>query len=38
VSGGFSQGYYDKSKAAGNKKTNMAAVLKGKGKGMLPDK
>mmetsp|Transcript_7755 Transcript_7755/g.25688 ORF Transcript_7755/g.25688 Transcript_7755/m.25688 type:complete len:110 (+) Transcript_7755:154-483(+) len=38
VSGGFSQAYYDKSKAAGNKKTNMAAVLKGKGKGMLPDK
>lgn len=38
VSGGFSQAYYDKSKAAGNKKANMAAVLKGKGKGMLPDK
>ena len=38
VSGGFSQEYYDKSKAAGNKKTNMAANLKGKGKGMLPTK
>ena len=38
VSGGFSQEYYDKSKAAGNKKTNEAAVLKGKGLGMRPEK
>jgi photosystem II PsbM protein len=38
VSGGFSQEYYDKSKAAGNKKTNEAAVLKGKGIGMRPEK
>jgi len=38
VSGGFSQDYYDKSKAAGNKKTNEAAVLKGKGLGMRPNK
>jgi len=38
VSGGFSQSYYDKSKAAGNKKTNEAAVLKGKGLGMRPSK
>ena len=38
VSGGFSQAYYDKSKAAGNKKTNEAAVMKGKGLGMRPEK
>lgn len=39
VSGGFSQEYYDKSKAAGNKKTNVAAPgLKGKGLGMRPSK
>jgi len=38
VSGGFSQEYYDKSKAQGNKKTNEAAVLKGKGLGMRPEK
>jgi photosystem II PsbM protein len=38
VSGGFSQEYYDKSKSAGNKKTNEAAVLKGKGLGMRPSK
>lgn len=28
VSGGFSQGYYDKSKSQGNKKTNEAAIFK----------
>lgn len=38
VSGGFSQKYYDESKKAGNKKTNEAAVLKGKGLGMRPSK
>jgi len=38
VSGGFSQKYYDDSKKAGNKKTNEAAVLKGKGLGMRPSK
>lgn len=38
VSGGFSQEYYDKSKARGDKKTNEAAVLKGKGLGMRPTK
>lgn len=38
VSGGFSQAYYDKSKAAGNKKTNEAAILRGKGLGMRPEK
>ena len=32
VSGGFSQEYYDKSKKRGDKKTNEAAILKGKGK------
>ena len=37
VSGGFSQKYYDESKKAGNKKTNEAAILKGKGVGMRPD-
>ena len=35
---GYSQEYYDKSKAAGNKKTNLAAALKGKGLGMRPGK
>ena len=38
VSGGFSQAYYDKSKSQGNKKTNEAAVFKGKGLGMRPEK
>ena len=38
VSGGFSQKYYDKSKAAGNKKTNEAAIVKGAGLGMRPEK
>jgi len=38
VSGGFSQEYYDKSKKRGDKKTNEAAVLKGKGLGMRPEK
>mmetsp|Transcript_42298 Transcript_42298/g.100343 ORF Transcript_42298/g.100343 Transcript_42298/m.100343 type:complete len:150 (-) Transcript_42298:48-497(-) len=38
VSGGFSQAYYDKSKAEGKKKTNLSAALKGKGLGMYPDK
>ena len=37
VSGGFSQEYYDKSKKRGDKKTNEAAILKGKGIGMRPD-
>ena len=37
VSGGFSQDYYDKSKKRGDKKTNEAAILKGKGIGMRPD-
>jgi len=37
VSGGFSQVYYDKSKGRGDKKTNEAAILKGKGIGMRPD-
>ena len=36
VSGGFSQKYYDESKKRGDKKTNEAAVLKGKGLGMRP--
>mmetsp|Transcript_27808 Transcript_27808/g.38441 ORF Transcript_27808/g.38441 Transcript_27808/m.38441 type:complete len:149 (+) Transcript_27808:137-583(+) len=36
-SGGFSQTYYDKSKKAGNKKTNLAAAMKGKGTGMFSD-
>ena len=34
ASGGFSQKYYDKSKAKGGKLTNEAAVMKGKGTGM----
>ena len=38
VSGGFSQEYYDKSKARGDKKTNEAAILKGAGLGMRPEK
>ena len=38
VSGGFSQKYYDESKKRGDKKTNEAAVLKGKGLGMRPEK
>jgi photosystem II PsbM protein len=38
VSGGFSQKYYDESKKRGDKKTNEAAVLKGKGLGMRPSK
>merc|ERR1712216_748326 len=33
-SGGFSQSYYTASKAAGKKKTNLAAKFKGKGEGM----
>ena len=37
-SGGFSQSYYDKSKAAGNKKTNLAVPMSRKGKGMYSDK
>jgi len=37
VSGGFSQKYYDESKKRGDKKTNEAAILKGKGVGMRPD-
>jgi len=37
VSGGFSQEYYDKSKAAGKKKTNLAAALKGKGEKFYAD-
>ena len=37
VSGGFSQKYYDESKARGDKKTNEAAIMKGKGLGMRPD-
>ena len=37
VSGGFSQQYYDQSKKRGDKKTNEAAILKGKGVGMRPD-
>jgi photosystem II PsbM protein len=37
VSGGFSQQYYDKSAKRGDKKTNEAAILKGKGLGMRPD-
>ena len=37
VSGGFSQKYYDESKKRGDKKTNEAAILKGKGIGMRPD-
>lgn len=36
-SGGFSQSYYDKSKAAGNKKTNLSVPMSGKGKGMYSD-
>ena len=36
-SGGFSQVYYDKSKKAGNKKTNLAVPMSGKGKGMYTD-
>ena len=38
VSGGFSQEYYDKSKKRGDKKTNEAAIVKGKGLGMRPEK
>ena len=38
VSGGFSQSYYDESKKMGKKLTNEAAVLKGKGTGMRPQK
>ena len=38
VSGGFSQEYYDKSKARGDKKTNESAIFKGKGIGMRPEK
>ncbi|CAL6321712.1 unnamed protein product [Bathycoccus prasinos] len=38
VSGGFSQSYYDESKKMGKKLTNEAAVLKGKGTGMRPEK
>jgi len=38
VSGGFSQEYYDKSKSRGDKKTNEAAIMKGKGLGMRPEK
>ena len=38
VSGGFSQKYYDESKKRGDKKSNEAAVLKGKGLGMRPEK
>ena len=37
VSGGFSQKYYDESKKRGDKKTNEAAILRGKGIGMRPD-
>merc|ERR1740123_1663872 len=40
VSGGMSEGsqtYYNSSKKAGNKKTNEAAVFKGKGTGMYSD-
>jgi len=37
-SGGYDQDYYDKSKAAGNKKTNEAARLRGAGLGMYADK
>jgi photosystem II PsbM protein len=38
VSGGFSQSYYDESKKMGKKLTNEAALLKGKGTGMRPEK
>jgi photosystem II PsbM protein len=38
VSGGFSQSYYDESKKMGKKLTNEAAVMKGKGLGMRPQK
>ena len=38
VSGGFSQKYYDESKKRGDKKTNEAAIVKGKGLGMRPEK
>lgn len=36
-SGGFSQNYYTKSKKLGKKKTNLTAVMKGKGEGMYSD-
>jgi hypothetical protein len=36
-SGGFSQDYYTKSKKLGKKKTNLTAVMKGKGEGMYSD-
>ena len=38
VSGGFSQSYYDASKAANKKKTNLSAKFKGAGEGMYSDK
>eukprot|EP00192_Tetraselmis_astigmatica_P015386 CAMPEP_0117672946 /NCGR_PEP_ID=MMETSP0804-20121206/14199_1 /TAXON_ID=1074897 /ORGANISM="Tetraselmis astigmatica, Strain CCMP880" /LENGTH=150 /DNA_ID=CAMNT_0005481629 /DNA_START=82 /DNA_END=534 /DNA_ORIENTATION=+ len=38
VSGGFSQKYYDASKAANKKKTNLSAKFKGKGEGMYSDR
>ena len=38
ASGSFDQDYYDKSKAAGNKKTNEAARLRGAGLGMYAEK
>eukprot|EP00669_Euglena_mutabilis_P007929 TRINITY_DN30_c0_g1_i1.p1 TRINITY_DN30_c0_g1~~TRINITY_DN30_c0_g1_i1.p1 ORF type:complete len:236 (+),score=17.09 TRINITY_DN30_c0_g1_i1:32-709(+) len=37
-SGAFDQDYYDKSKAAGNKKTNLAAKLTGKGLALYAEK
>ena len=36
VSGGFSQKYYDESKKRGDKKTNEAAILKGKASACAP--
>ena len=37
ASGSFDQDYYDRSKAAGNKKTNEAARLRGAGLGMYAE-
>jgi photosystem II PsbM protein len=37
-SGAFDQDYYDRSKAAGNKKTNEAARMRGAGLGMYAEK
>lgn len=38
ASGSFDQDYYDKSKAAGKKRTNEAARLRGPGLGMYAEK